>query len=353
MRRCIFCGEEKDKLTDEHIIPKALASNALLPKASCEECQRVCNQSFEQQFLKGSNFVAMIRAQLGLRGRWNEPVFGFDQHGHPLSIEVQPGFPPIRIGMTSAGFHRPMQLVLADSQNKPLSYTFLPDVIQRPISLAFFDDLVETQHAAANVAAFWADGDLLVANAWRDLLEAFVAWANRRSLIPMASSVAAGAATVPFSLDWNVPYRDRGLAKISFTYMLSLLNECARHDISFKPIKDYIVTGEYRSSAWNHGPVLQWNNPVSLIDPELKFTYLTATVNRDRTVFGFVQLLNMGLFCVKLASTENSAPVPESVTIYSLEKDAEANYFMTSQRLKDSEVGRFAEGARNSGLLCS
>lgn len=353
MGRCIFCGDEKDKLTDEHIIPKALASNVYLPKASCEQCQQICNQSFKQRFLKGSNFVAMVRAQLGIRGRRNEPVFGFDQHGHPLSIEVQPGFPPIRVGMATAGFYRPMQVILADGQSQPLSYTFLPDAVQRPITSAFFDNLVGTPHAEASVAAFWADGDLLVANAWRELLEAFVAWANRRSLIPMASSIATGAAKVPFSLDWNAPYRDRGLAKISFMYMLSLLDEPARYDISFKPIRDYLLTGEYRSTAWSHGPVLQWSGQFPLTEPELKFTYLTATVTRGRDVFGLVQLLNMGLFCVKLASTTDLALVPESLTTYSLEKDAAGNYVMTSQLHVASEVGAFAEGVRNSGLLCT
>lgn len=158
---------------------------------------------------------------------------------------------------------------------------------------------------------------------------------------------------MPFSLDWNIPYRDLGLAKISFMYMLSLLDESTRYDTSFKPIRDYLLTGEYRSAAWSHGPVLQWNGPFPLTEPELKFTYLTATISRGGDVFGLVQLLNMGLFCVKLASTTDLTLVPESLTTYLLEKHAAGNYVMTSQKHGEGESHAFAEGVRNSGLLCS
>jgi hypothetical protein len=60
MNTGVFCLQEKDKLTDEHIIPAALGGNLVLSNASCEECQTECNRSFEQRFLKGSNFIAMI-----------------------------------------------------------------------------------------------------------------------------------------------------------------------------------------------------------------------------------------------------------------------------------------------------
>src|SRR5215208_6664839 len=99
MSRCLFCCEDKTILTDEHIIPAALGGNLKLPKSTCAQCQTKCNQSFEQRFLKGSNFVALLRAYLGIRGRRNQPIYGFDSHGDPLTVTVQPGFPAIRVGI--------------------------------------------------------------------------------------------------------------------------------------------------------------------------------------------------------------------------------------------------------------
>lgn len=212
-------------LTDEHVIPAVLGSNIVLQKATCEECQRECNQSFEHQFLKGSNFVSLLRAHLGLRGRRNEPIYGFDQHGQPLTVEVQPGFPAIRVGLQANGSERPMQIILSDESKQSFDFFFLPDVIQRPILPTFFDELVSPVPPGKKFASFWADGDIIPANGWRDLLEAFVAWANRKSLLPAASSIAAGEAKISLSLDWNTEYRNRGLVKICFLYILMTIPE--------------------------------------------------------------------------------------------------------------------------------
>jgi hypothetical protein len=95
---CLLCLKDKPSLTDEHIIPAALGSELILPKTTCQECQRLCNRSFEQRFLKGSNFVSLLRAYLGIKGRRNEPIYGFDRHGNPLTMTVQQGFPPIKVG---------------------------------------------------------------------------------------------------------------------------------------------------------------------------------------------------------------------------------------------------------------
>lgn len=42
--KCIYCGEEKEKLTKEHVIPYALGGTIILHNASCEECRRVTSQ---------------------------------------------------------------------------------------------------------------------------------------------------------------------------------------------------------------------------------------------------------------------------------------------------------------------
>src|SRR5438093_6982328 len=98
MMTCLLCRQERDALTDEHILPMALGGNLYLPRSTCEACQQLCNRSFEQKFLKGTNYIAMLRATLGLRGRGEEPIYGFDNHGEPLTVIVQSGFPPLRVG---------------------------------------------------------------------------------------------------------------------------------------------------------------------------------------------------------------------------------------------------------------
>lgn len=86
--------------------------------------------------------MALLRAYLGIRGRRNEPIFGFDQHGSPITVEVQPGFPPIRVGLQVNGIERPMQVILSDERKQSFDYFFLPQVIQRPILMSLFDELV-------------------------------------------------------------------------------------------------------------------------------------------------------------------------------------------------------------------
>lgn len=50
--QCIYCGS-KDKLTKEHIVPKAFSGNRTLLKASCVSCARITSR-FETDLLKHS-----------------------------------------------------------------------------------------------------------------------------------------------------------------------------------------------------------------------------------------------------------------------------------------------------------
>lgn len=352
MARCIFCTEEKVSLTDEHVIPAALGCNIVMSNASCEGCQRQCNRSFEHRFLKGSNFIALLRAYLGIRGRRNEPIFGFDRHGHPLTLEVQPGFPPIRIGIRANGVERPMQVILADENKKPLGYVFLPNEIQKPVLPSFFDSYVQEVPLGSKFATFWADGDAISANGWRDLLEAFVAWSKKSSLLPIASSVAASESGVSLSLDWGAEYRDRGIVKICFVYFLTTIPEESRFSEVFKHVRDYILYGRFSSDFWQHGPVLQWNGPhpgIGLGDH--KFTYLLATVVHKHSVYGLIQLHNMGLFCVKLSTPQSNPSIPDTLTTYLLERNKEGNHTLSVKSHSDDEAKFFAEAVRNSGQL--
>jgi hypothetical protein len=50
--RCIYCGDEtRTNLTNEHIIPRGLNGNLVLPKASCKKCQCI-TRTFETTCLR-------------------------------------------------------------------------------------------------------------------------------------------------------------------------------------------------------------------------------------------------------------------------------------------------------------
>lgn len=60
--RCIYCGDDQSKLTDEHVIPYALGGHAaILERASCEGCARTI-QKYEQRILRGQ--LGAFRARI-------------------------------------------------------------------------------------------------------------------------------------------------------------------------------------------------------------------------------------------------------------------------------------------------
>lgn len=73
VRKCIYCGSTKN-LGNEHIIPRGLNGQWVLPKASCEKCAKITSE-FERDVLKNLFFDA--RVSLGLKTRKPEerPTF--------------------------------------------------------------------------------------------------------------------------------------------------------------------------------------------------------------------------------------------------------------------------------------
>lgn len=67
--QCIYCGAlgTDVDLTDEHIIPFALAGDTILPKSSCKDCARVTGAVVEQQVLR--RMFGVVRAQRDLPTR--------------------------------------------------------------------------------------------------------------------------------------------------------------------------------------------------------------------------------------------------------------------------------------------
>lgn len=80
---CIYCGNADAKLTDEHVIPYALAKNSIiLEKSCCETCQRII-QRYEQEVLRKQlgNFRAQVDAPT--RSRKDRPT-----HAHFPIVEI-------------------------------------------------------------------------------------------------------------------------------------------------------------------------------------------------------------------------------------------------------------------------
>src|SRR5689334_22057896 len=62
--KCIYCGDDKSPLSDEHIIPDGLGGNLILVKASCFSCAKITG-NVEQQVLQRT--FGAVRAELGIR----------------------------------------------------------------------------------------------------------------------------------------------------------------------------------------------------------------------------------------------------------------------------------------------
>ena len=62
---CIYCRAHDKKLTDEHTIPDGMGGRHILPKASCESCQKTINL-FEQYCMR--TLFPNTRAAWGIKG---------------------------------------------------------------------------------------------------------------------------------------------------------------------------------------------------------------------------------------------------------------------------------------------
>jgi hypothetical protein len=350
MPQCVLCLEEYDVLTDEHVIYAALGSNLVVPRSTCTECQSQCNRSFEQKFLKGSNFVSMLRAFLGIKGRRNIPIYGFDDHGEPLTIHVQPGFPPIRVGLTANGFERPIQIIVSDADRNCLEYFFLPDKIDLPITRSFFDEIVEKIPDKAQSVALWADGNFIAANHWRDLLETFVSWGNQHDLAALVSCISAATANVPFTLDWNRSYIKRAVGKIGFMYLILNLDEHERFSPCLDQFRSYLLKGVLPNGpSGPEEPVLQWNGTHPLNDVASNnepFTYLLAVANIESACYAFVHLHNMGLFACRLTRNPDFPSLKSRAAIYLLNKEeGDSSFRLKVKPLPEEQGAFFAEAA--------
>lgn len=68
---CIYCGADQE-LSDEHIIPLALAGNLVLPDASCKKCAAVTSR-IERSVLRGFMYDARVVGNFPSRRKKDRP----------------------------------------------------------------------------------------------------------------------------------------------------------------------------------------------------------------------------------------------------------------------------------------
>ena len=234
-----------------------------------------------------------------------------------------------------------------------MSYHFCPEVIHRPVTTDFFEGLVETIPSDANCAAFWADGDVVPVNVWRELSESFVSWCNSKDLTAMLSVASTQTSGVELVIDWNADYTLRALTKIGFMYAMSRMEPERRLSDSFRYSRQYIRRGiPYPRSLWPSAPIVQWNGPHPGLEAfgERTFTYLLATANASTGLFGFVHLHNLGLFAMKLAEPEDLV-CPNTVTLYHRNKTDDDRYVLSEEPISPEAAATFARSAEATQQL--
>ena len=70
INQCIYCGIKDVELSDEHIVPFALNGNLVIPKSSCEKCQKIINKEIKSKILDPyTGFYGKLRLRLNLTSR--------------------------------------------------------------------------------------------------------------------------------------------------------------------------------------------------------------------------------------------------------------------------------------------
>jgi len=82
--RCIYCGKQKEKLTDEHVIPYALGGSVVLKNASCENCRDITSRHEANPL---SKHWAEVRAFLKYPSRKRK----FDEETFKLDVVLNNG----------------------------------------------------------------------------------------------------------------------------------------------------------------------------------------------------------------------------------------------------------------------
>lgn len=88
--RCIYCGDEKSELRDEHVIPYALAANTMILEGSCcEICQNII-QRYEQEVLKKQLGIFRAQVDAPTRSRRKDRITHVDVQFMEVDVSGRP-----------------------------------------------------------------------------------------------------------------------------------------------------------------------------------------------------------------------------------------------------------------------
>ncbi|RHW22366.1 HNH endonuclease [Pseudomonas jilinensis] len=142
VRRCIYCGQQGDALTTEHIVPRGLHGNLLLPEASCKACEKITS-SFEHRVLRG--FMEQGRRAMGISSRHKQhkksatlPVtfIGADDSTWTKDLPVADGLHVLHLPV----FIRPLCLGGISRDGNPESLEVRP--VSETIHIGFFEKII-------------------------------------------------------------------------------------------------------------------------------------------------------------------------------------------------------------------
>jgi hypothetical protein len=88
---CIYCGATSE-LSDEHVIPFALAGNIILPDSSCRTCAKITS-GFERRVLRGFMFNARVAGNYPTRRPKDRPKslsLQVESNGEFKQVELTP-----------------------------------------------------------------------------------------------------------------------------------------------------------------------------------------------------------------------------------------------------------------------
>ncbi|WP_440950329.1 HNH endonuclease [Methanosphaerula subterraneus] len=89
--KCIYCGTEQGKLTNEHIVPLGLGGTVVLKSASCLACAKITSQ-FERDILRGPFLNPRLAVGMPTRHKKTRPTQIryadlFNKHGERVAVE--------------------------------------------------------------------------------------------------------------------------------------------------------------------------------------------------------------------------------------------------------------------------
>lgn len=317
--RCILCKEPfpNDELTREHIIHDGLGGPWTLPKASCTDCQRICNKGFEQEFLKGPNMVAYARALWGINKK-NPPVYGMPGHGGQILSRVSDDFPKICSVQSKGQVDAPPQIIYLDNLKEVLCYRLLitKEPEPRPIKASFFEKFLNNIPKNTKYFGFYLNGENFPLNIWKELHNALQIFSKNLDIeiIENSSPVKTFEMNIPINHLGNY----RNYAKVALCYVLKKTNKNDWFSDSFDQIRYFILNGTGQFSTDKDIKQVGDLDPIYEVAGKNQFTFYLSMFRIDNCIWTGVYLPEFGGQFVKVSEQFIPNEFKPSITLFDL-----------------------------------